>query len=831
MPGVLVPLARGTRFTHPTAAPVGHGLSLRLLGLAVLATALGGGSPVWSQSLVALPGELVLHSRELPQRLIVHEVHDGQLGRQIVDGVQWSSSNPHVVVVEEHAARAIGNGEALLTARRGDASAEVRVRVRDLDQPFSWSFRSHVESVLTKAGCNSGACHGAAAGKNGFKLSLRGYDPEGDFLFLTRQAGGRRIVLSDPGRSLLLTKPSGALPHRGGVRFSVDSREYQVLADWIAAGTPAPAATDARLANLVIMPPQVMLSVGDRQQMVVQAYFTDGRVEDVTGWVKFSASQASVADVDATGQVTVMGPGEGAITAWYLSQVANATVTVPYDHTLGADTFTAAERHNLIDQRVLAKLEQLRLAPSPPASDEVFLRRAMVDTLGVLPSAAEVEAFVADPAPDKRTHLVDTLLARPELVDYWSYRWAELLLINSERLQPAAMWSFYHWVRSHVAANTPWNQVVRELLTARGGTLENGASNFYQLHQDPLDLAETTTVAFLGMSINCARCHNHPLEKWTNDQYYAFANLFARVRTKNGERQQVVFDAEDGDLIQPLRGVPQQPTPLDGVPLAAGETTRREYLAEWITSDQNPAFARAVVNRVWANYFGRGLVESVDDMRLTNPASNEALLTELAGYLVDHGYDLRSLMRLILQSATYQRSSQTLAENAADDRFYSRYYPRRLMAEVLLDAVSQVTGAPTEFPGYPAGWRALQLPDSNVNSYFLKTFGRPERVITCECERTAEPSMVQVLHLSNGDVLNQKLARNGNRIDALMAAGSDPGQWVDQLFLTALSRKPTETERAQLLPLLTEPPEAERRAALEDLFWSVLSSKEFLFNH
>jgi hypothetical protein len=396
------------------------------------------------------------------------------------------------------------------------------------------------------------------------------------------------------------------------------------------------------------------------------------------------------------------------------------------------------------------------------------------------------------------------------------------------------MWSYYHWIRNQVAANTPWDVFAREIVTATGSTLENGAANFFVLHQDPPELAETVSVAFLGMSINCAKCHNHPLEKWTNDQYYGMANLFARVRSKEaaGDGNHVVYWATSGEWAQPRTGKPQPPRPLDGeaVPFES-ETDRRVQLARWLTSPDNPYFTRAITNRVWANFFGVGLVEAVDDLRVTNPASNADLMDAAARYLVEHKYDLKSLMRAILQSTTYGRSSQPLAENSADTRFYSRYYPRRLMAEVLLDAISQVTAAPSQFGDYAPNWRAIQLPDVSANSYFLKAFGRPLRAITCECERTAEPSMVQVLHIANGDTVNQKLATKGNRVEQLLAAGVPDAQIIEELYLAGLSRLPTDAERRSLSAALSGASQDERRAAIEDLYWSVLSSKEFLFNH
>jgi hypothetical protein len=792
-----------------------------------------------AEGIAILPGALALHGPEARQTILVERRQGDRFLGQVADAVQYAVADPGIVRVDGNVAVPLADGKTTITAtvasgKLAGASTAAEVVVTGFAEPFAWSFRNHVQSVLTKAGCNSGACHGAAAGKKGFKLSLRGYDPQRDYLTLTRQSLGRRIIPSDPGRSLILTKPTGLIPHGGGLRFKPDSLEYRILAEWIAAGSPPPSADDPRLARIEILPPGVILSPGATQQLLVLAYYSDGHVADVTRFAKYTASDASVAEVDDGGQVRVMGHGEGAVTAWFSSMVTIASITVPQDNALGAEIFAQAARHNLIDELVLDKLAQLQIPPSPLVDDAGFIRRAYLDTIGRLPTADETKAFLSDASAEKRHALIESLLARPEFVDYWSYKWSDLLLLNSEKLPGPAMWSFYRWIRNHVAADTPWDQMVREILTAQGSTLENGAANFYVLHEEPLDLAETSSVAFLGMSINCARCHNHPMEKWTNAQYYAMANLFARVRTKNapGEGERIVFSSTDGDLIQPSTGKPQPPCPLDSQPMASDDPRdRRAVLADWLTSPENPYFARAIVNRVWANFLGVGLVEAVDDLRLTNPASNQTLHLALARYLVEHHFDLKALMRLILQSATYQRSSEALDQNKADRRFYSRYYPKRLMAEVLLDALAQVTEAPTEFPNYPRNWRALQLPDSNVASYFLRTFGRPERVITCECERTAEPSMVQVLHIANGDSLNAKLEARGNAIDRQLAVGASDEQIVEELYLSALSRLPTPREKSDLLGQLAGAAATERRQAVEDLYWSVLSSTEFLFNH
>lgn len=716
----------------------------------------------------------------------------------------------------------------------------------------AWTFRNHVLPVLSKSGCNSGACHGALAGKGGFKLSLRGYDPASDYHAITKQARGRRVELADPGSSLLLTKPSGAVPHKGGIRFEVNSVDYKIISEWLSAGAPGPSDQDPLVVRLEISPSAAVLDTVKSQQMQVNAVYSNGKTEDVTKWVKYTSANETVAHVDDQGKVAVIGHGEGAITGWFSSKIVVARITSPFPNAIAADTFAKAERRNFIDDLVLAQLQKLRLPPSPTASDAEFLRRVYLDTIGTLPKSDEVRAFLDDKAEDKRDKVIESLLARPEFVDYWTYKWSDLLLINGQKLRPGPVKAYYDWIHKQVADNVPWDEFVRQLVTSQGSSLDNGATNFFALHQDPEEMAENASQAFLGLSIGCAKCHNHPLEKWTNNQYYAFANLFARVRAKgwggdfrSGDGVRTLYVANKGDLIQPLTGKPQPPTPLDGKPLEFDSPTdRRIALASWMTSSENPYFSRAITNRVWANFFNVGIIEPVDDLRISNPASNEELLTAAAKFLVENKYDLKSLMRAILQSKTYQRSSLPLAENKDEKRFYSHYYPKRMMAEVLLDAISQVTDVPTAFteigfPGndkaktdaYPKGTRAIQLADSAVASYFLKAFGRNSREITCECERSEEPSMVQVLHITNGDTINEKLKLADNRLGKLIAGNQTNEQIIDEAYLLSLSRFPTADEKTRIMTVLAESPENARREVLEDVFWSILSSREFLFNH
>jgi hypothetical protein len=826
-------------------------VSLVLIAAAGLAPRMVAAAESGAAPLVILPAHIELSGPRSLQHVVVQRAEGNELVSQISEDLEWESSDPQIAVVTDGVVRPMANGTTKIVVRAAGAVAEATVVVQSMEQPQAWSFRNDVEPILTKAGCNSGACHGALAGKGGFRLTLRGYDPNLDFFTMTRQARGRRIELADPGRSLILAKPSGALPHKGGLRFDTASDEYQILSQWIAAGAPGPDDQDPRVTDLEIWPAGVLLAPGDRQQLLVRARYSDGRLVDVTRWSRFSSTNEAVATIDDAGLASVIGSGEGAVTASFASQVVIARIAAPYPHKIDPSVYAQSAQRNFIDELVLRQLERLHIAPSPPASDEEFMRRAFLDTIGGVPTPEEIREFLADTRPNKRDRLIDSLLNRPEFVDYWTYKWSDILLINGQLLRPDAVKAYYQWVREQVANNRPWDEFVREIVTSQGSSFENGATNFFALHQDPESMTENVCQAFLGLSIGCAKCHNHPLEKWTNNQYYAMANLFARVRAKgwggdsrNGDGKRTLYVARTGELIQPLTGKPQPPTPLDGEPLPFEATEdRREYLAEWLTSVDNPYFSRAITNRVWANFFGVGLVEQIDDMRVSNPASNDELLAAASRFLVDNQFDLKALMRAILQSETYQRSSQPLPENENEGRFYSRYYPRRMMAEVLLDAISQVTEVPTEFneiayPGadkqktdfYPKGTRALQLYDSAVASYFLNTFGRNERLITCECERSNEPSLVQVLHLSNGDTINQKLKVKGNRLDKLLEAGLDDRKLVEEAYLLTLSRFPTEQESQQLGAVLHDAAEADRREVLEDLFWSLMTSREFLFH-
>jgi len=757
---------------------------------------------------------------------------------------QWKSANPAVATIDAAGlVTPVADGETTISATVNGATATATVSVKGLGKPSTWSFRNHVIPVLTKTGCNQGACHGALAGKNGFKLTLRGYDPEVDYDTLTRQSLGRRVSMADPAASLVLQKASFGIPHGGGLRFKKDSLEYRVIQEWIANGAAPPSAADAEVIGLESFPRNATLKPNDEQQIVVRARYSDGRVEDVTRWVKFSSNNEGVALVDDYGKVKVTGHGEAAVSLWYSSRIIYSRITAPFPTQVSEADYQRLPRNNYIDALVAKKLKSLNLAPSVPASDASFIRRAYLDATGTLPSAEEVEVFLADKAPTKRAKLIDSLLERDEYVDYWSYKWSDLLLVSSRRLRPDSMWSFYNWIHDSVKTNKPWDTFARDIFTSSGSTRANGALNYFFLHKDPIVLTENVTQAFLGQRLTCARCHNHPMEKWTQKQYYQLVNLFSRVGIKSNSMDPndvVIFSKTSGDVNHPRLLRPLPPTPLDGTPMALDSTDdRRRHFADWLTSPKNPYFARNLVNRVWANFMGRGLVDPVDDVREANASSNEELFSAVVQDFIDHKFDVKHLIRTIMNSGAYQLSSEANATNQYDGVFYSKYVVKRLPGEVILDAMSQVTGVPSTFPDYPAGTRALQLPDVQVKSEFLAAFGRPNRVICDASERSSDPSIAQALHVINGDTLNKKLSAPDGSVALFVKLGLSDSKILDHLFLSAYSRYPTDSERQSALDLLAkgrvvkgnaEAQKEARRQALEDLLWALLTSKEFLFN-
>ena len=639
-----------------------------------------------------LPGDITLTGPHAAQRLLVASEEGGAVVGDRTATAIFTSANPAVAVVEGGVVRPAGDGETTITALVDDKPATAKIKVIHAKDAADWSFRNHVIPMFTKVGCNSGACHGALAGKGGMKLSLRGYNPEADHFVLTRQTLGRRVNQIEPNKSLVLLKPTLSLPHGGGQKIDVGAPDYRVLADWIAAGAPGPRADDVTIQRLEVLPAAAVLKPKDTLQMLVRAWYSDGHSEDVTRWAKFNSSEDLVASVDADGKATVAGYGETAITVWYSNLVAANRIASPLPNLVEAKVFASGPRNNLIDDLVLRKLAALHIPPSSACDDAEFIRRAYLDAGGILPTPDEAKKFLADPAPDKRARLIDALLERPEFVDYWAHKWSDMLLISTRRLPQQAVWAFYEDVRRSVADDKPWDRFARDVVTASGSTLDDGAANYFVIHKDVSDLTESTAVTFMGMSITCCRCHNHPLEKWTQDQYWSFANLFSRVGLKNGERPGEVFvqSTPDGEALHLRRGVAMPPTPLDGKPLPLDSSIdRRKYFADWLTAPENPYFAKALVNRVWRNFLGRGLVEAEDDLRQTNPPTNPELFDALAKDFIEHKYDVKTLIRLIMNSAAYQRSAKAAPGAEADDRFYSHYLVRRLPAEVLLDAYSR----------------------------------------------------------------------------------------------------------------------------------------------
>ena len=814
-----------------------------LVACAAFCLPLGGRSA--ADELHVLPASIELHGPQARHQLLA-QITTGGAQRDWTAKAVWVSESPEIASVDAGGlVRPVGDGEAVIRAVADGLEARATVRVSGARDAFSWSFRQHVIPVLTKKGCNSGPCHGAAGGKNGLKLTLRGYDPAADYDALTREASARRVSMADPASSLFLLKPTMTIPHGGGKKIDVDSLEYQVLSEWIAAGAPGPRDDDPKVVELDIYPRSATLDPGAKQRLVVRAKYSNGRTADVSRWVKYSSTDAAVAEVSGDGVVTMVGRGEAAITAAFATSVLYSRLTVPYDNEISEKDFARLPINNYIDERVLEKLRKLRIAPSEPADDATFLRRAYLDAAGILPSVEEVENFLADSSPGKRRRLIDSLLERPEYADYWAYKWSDLLLVSTNRdhLNRTALWDFYNWIRDSVAENKPWDRFARDIFASTGSSRENGALNYFVLHKDTIELAENTTQAFLGQTLTCARCHNHPLEKWTQVQYYRFANLFTRIGIKTGNEpgDSVVFTKDFGDIAHPRMGRPLPPTPLEGEELALdSQEDRKLHLAEWLTSKQNPYFARNVVSRVWANFFARGLVVPADDLRATNPSSNEKLFDALVEDLIDSGYDVKHLIRRIMNSGTYQLSSTPNASNQHDKKYYSKYEVKRLPAEVILDAMSSITGRASRFKGYPAGMRALQLPDVQVESEFLESFGRPLRLVCDVQERSDDPSIAQALHVINGETLNGKLRAEENNIASFLKLGLSDRKILDHLYLSAFSRYPGESERDVILQELeraragrgtARARQRARREAIEDLTWALLTKKEFLFNH
>jgi hypothetical protein len=710
------------------------------------------------------------------------------------------------------------------------------------------SFRNDVMAVLSKAGCNQGACHGNQNGKNGFKLSLRGQDPAFDWESLTRDTFGRRINALRPEESLLLLKPTAAIPHEGGKRFGVESLEYAILSRWIKAGSRPDQPDTPVLKKIEVTPAaKVVLEPVDRVQLRVQATFSNGSVRDVSRLAVYEVSN-QVAAVTPKGEVERQEMGETTILVRYLDQ--RVPVQLAFVPARPGFAWHDLPESSYIDHQVFAKLRALRMLPSPLCSDSVFLRRAYLDALGILPTAREAREFLADHRPDKRSRLIDRLLQRPEFADFWSLKWSDLLRNEEKLLDPKGVRIFHHWIRQWLAEDKPLNEFARQLIAARGNTYSNPPANFYRALRDPQARAEAVAQVFLGIRLQCARCHNHPFDRWTQNDYHSLAAFFARVDyqiIENNRRdrldkhefdgEQIVCTRRDGEVANPRTGetiLPRFLTSVTPVPSSAGD--RLQLLADWVARPANPFFARAQANRIWYHLMGRGIVEPNDDFRASNPPANEPLLQALTQDFVAHDFKLRHLVRTIMNSRTYQLSAVPNETNVSDEANFSHALIRPLQAEQLLDALAQVTAVPVKFRGYPLGFRAAQLAGvqparrrdrpPTEGERFLRRFGKPERLLTCECERSDDTTLEQAFGLLTGDVVNQMLSTPDNRIGRLLARGQSNRDIIQEFYLAALSRLPAPRELEAASALVKR--SKDRRAALEDVVWGLLNAKEFL---
>ena len=696
-------------------------------------------------------------------------------------------------------------------------------------EPRSLHFENDIVPILNKFGCNTSGCHGKAEGQNGFKLSVFGSDPEADYRALTMEARGRRVFPAAPDQSLLLRKMSGAAPHGGGVRIEADRPEYSVLREWIRTGMPFGSPDDPRVLSIAITPREQTVAPGQTVALKVVATWSDGRQTDVTATANFQSNQESVARVDAAGVVTAADiPGSAAIMASYLGHVDLFQAFLPRSAPLPPSD--PLPQYNFIDRLVDERLQRLRIAPAPPASDAEFLRRVYLDFLGTLPTADEARRFLADARPDRRHQLIDQLLNRPELADYWSLKWADLLRVDRESLGHKGSYELYRWIRQSLAERKPLDQFTRDILLAEGPLAEAPQGQFFRAVAQPGEAAATVSQVFLGVRIACAQCHHHPYDRWSQEDYFGMTAFFAQLQRKPSPWGETLIAEGNPATNHPRTNQAVPPHALGVAPSAEPiPGDRRAVLAKWLTAPDNPWFARNLSNRVWAQLLGRGLVEPVDDFRETNPPSNPALLDALANHLVSNRFEFRELLRVIAQSRVYQQSTKTNSTNADDEQNYSRATLKRLDAEVLLDAVSQTTGVPEKFEGVAAGARAIQLWDSRVDHYFLSLFGRPVRKTACECERNAAPSVAQVLHLLNSERVHGKLSHDAGRVARLVRQFTDDEPLIEELYLTFFSRLPRDEERQAAKTYLQNSPD--RRQAAEDLAWSLLNSIEFVFNH
>ncbi len=801
-------------------------------------------------SIAVAPAEIVLPGPGSQQQVIVTRLgsQTGAAGSEaaasapqrtvdLTRQARYQSQSPDVFTIDDGGLiTAVAPGQGTLAVAAGDETATVRVRVAAADA-VGIDFERDILPIFDRAGCNSGGCHGKQRGQNGFQLSLLGFDPDFDYDALLKEGRGRRVFPAAPERSLILQKASARLPHGGGKRLDPDSPEYRTLLQWIASGAARRQALAPRLLRITVEPGDRQMVPGEQQQVIVTAHYDDGSRRDVTRLAAFQSSEAAIGRVDEHGRITAGTiVGEAAIMARYRNQFALTMVAVPLPEPVPADYYASLPRQNFIDDYIYQKLARLHITASEPAPAHRLLRRAYIDLIGRLPTPEESRAFLSDASPDRYERLVDRLLQRPEYADHWANKWADLLRPNAYRVGIKAVLNYDHWIRDAFRKNKPYDQFVRELITARGSTFRNGAVTLYRDRRSPDELTTLVSQLFLGIRLECAKCHHHPFEVWGQDDFYSFAAYFARLGRKGtglsppiSGSEEMLFTAASGEVRHPLTNQVLTPRPLfgDAPQIAPGEDPRAA-LADWITGDDNPFFVQVIANRVWADLMGRGLVDPVDDLRATNPPSNAPLLAALGEDFRRHGYDLKHLIRRIDTSHAYRLSSLPNERNLTDTRNYSRRYRERLRAEVLLDAVADITGVAESFHAMPPGSRAAEIWTHRIESLFLDAFGRPDMNQDPPCERTPDTSIVQVLHLMNSENVFRKVTSDQGRAARLAASDMTPAQIVEELYLLTYCRYPEEDELAIGVALF-EKSGLDRRQAAEDLLWALLNTPEFVF--
>ena len=802
---------------------------LTILAGLLVAPAATAALPREARSIRVTPNPISLGGSNRLQQLQVTAT--GPDGRQfdVTHHATLRIGDSNTAVLEGTTLRGVADGDTQLNVLYGNHAVTLKVAVSDQGTFPPVHFKNDIMPILSKLGCNSGGCHGKQSGQNGFKLSVFGFDPRADYNALVKEARGRRVSLAAPGGSLLVAKTSNTVAHGGGARTTSGSADHQLLSGWVAQGAPWGDDGAAQVTSVRVSPSQRILHTSSDQQLLVTAVYSDGSTRDVTSAAEYTSNATLVADIEDAGHVhTGNVPGEAAITINYMGHVVAARITVPRNE-VRAD-YPKPDSNNRIDELVWTKLKRMGILPSSTATDSVFLRRLHLDTLGTLPSPDEVRAFESDKRSDRRERAIQDVLARPQLADYWAQKWGDVLLADREALGERGAYEFHRWLRTQLLTNRPYDQWVRELLTATGNSGRYGPVNFFRAARTPIDLTRSVSQAFLGIRMDCAQCHHHPFEKWGQDDFYGMAGFFKGLKhTPLGPGRELVYHGGYQPTRIPLVNQLVLPRPPGGIGIENfGESDPRVKLAEWVTRPDNPYFSRLVANRIWKQFLGRGLVEPEDDFRSTNPPTNPALLDHLAETLVANRFDLKKLMHHILSSRVYQLSSVPNPTNAQDQQSYSHHLVKRLPAAVLLDAISEVTGTPETFIGMPRGTRAIQLWDNRLPSYFLDTFGRSERESPCECGSSTEPTMAQTLHLMNAPEIDTKITAPGSRIDRMISRKATPRQIVDELCLAALGRPPRPREiRAAEKLFASGPP----RQAAEDFLWALLNSYDFLFVH